>query len=221
MTGSSSKLLQIQGKWYRERKPKKNPKPEKKNKNYSTPLKLGYDPLARSAQGFAPTSRCDPRMDERMDMKTHRRRYHTTMHVYTYVRMESARTPISLGISNRRGLGTHLCLGWRPHPAHARRPLLEHPALIVDFPIKTSIYIHLSFISIEFSWIFNCHVCLPQNTGENIMASWMVAVTILGFRRPSGWGLCLQEAHDGNGQWGGDPVMKHGPVTVQRWYLCR
>jgi hypothetical protein len=141
MTGSSSKLLQIQGKWYRERKPK-NPKPEsiKNPKNYSTPLKLGYDPPARSAQGFAPTSRCDPRMDERMDMKTHRRRYHTTMHVYTYMRMESARTPISLGISNRRGLGTHLCLGWRPHPAHARRPLLEHPALIVDFPIKTSIY---------------------------------------------------------------------------------
>ena len=32
-------LLQIQGKWYRERKPKKNPKPEgnKKSKNYSTP----------------------------------------------------------------------------------------------------------------------------------------------------------------------------------------
>jgi len=30
MTGSSSKLLQIQGKWYRERKPKnKNPKPAK------------------------------------------------------------------------------------------------------------------------------------------------------------------------------------------------
>jgi len=30
---------QIQGKWYRERKPKKNPKPEaKKNKNYSTPI---------------------------------------------------------------------------------------------------------------------------------------------------------------------------------------
>jgi len=29
MTGSSSKLLQIQGKWYRERKPKKT-KPEAK-----------------------------------------------------------------------------------------------------------------------------------------------------------------------------------------------
>jgi hypothetical protein len=28
MTGSSSKLLQIQGKWYRESKPQKNPKPE-------------------------------------------------------------------------------------------------------------------------------------------------------------------------------------------------
>jgi hypothetical protein len=38
-TGSSSKLLQIQGKWYRERKPNKNPKPEakKKSKTYSTP----------------------------------------------------------------------------------------------------------------------------------------------------------------------------------------
>jgi hypothetical protein len=32
MTGSSSKLLQIHGKWYRERKPKKNPKPEAKKK---------------------------------------------------------------------------------------------------------------------------------------------------------------------------------------------
>jgi hypothetical protein len=30
MTGSCSKRLQIQGKWYRERKPKKNPKPEAK-----------------------------------------------------------------------------------------------------------------------------------------------------------------------------------------------
>jgi hypothetical protein len=30
MTGSSSKLLQIQGKWYLERKPKENPKPEAK-----------------------------------------------------------------------------------------------------------------------------------------------------------------------------------------------
>ena len=28
MTGSSSKLLQIQSKWYRERKPEKDPKPE-------------------------------------------------------------------------------------------------------------------------------------------------------------------------------------------------
>ena len=36
-TGSSSKLLQIQGKWYRERKPKKNPKPEAK-KNPKTIL---------------------------------------------------------------------------------------------------------------------------------------------------------------------------------------
>jgi uncharacterized protein (DUF927 family) len=37
-TGSSSKLLQMQGKWYRERKPNKNPRPEaKKSKNYSTP----------------------------------------------------------------------------------------------------------------------------------------------------------------------------------------
>ena len=31
MTGSSSKLLQIQGKWYRERTPKNIPKPEAKN----------------------------------------------------------------------------------------------------------------------------------------------------------------------------------------------
>ena len=39
MTGSSSKLLQIQGKWYRERKPKKNKTcGKKKSKNYSTPL---------------------------------------------------------------------------------------------------------------------------------------------------------------------------------------
>jgi hypothetical protein len=39
MTGSSSKLLQIQGKWYRERKPKKNPKPEAKtNPKISTPI---------------------------------------------------------------------------------------------------------------------------------------------------------------------------------------
>ena len=37
MTGSSSKLLQIQGKWYRERKPKKDPKPEAK-KNPKTIL---------------------------------------------------------------------------------------------------------------------------------------------------------------------------------------
>jgi len=37
MTGSSSKLLQIQGKWYRERKPNKNPKPEAK-KNPKTIL---------------------------------------------------------------------------------------------------------------------------------------------------------------------------------------
>ena len=37
MTGSSSKLLQIQGKWYRERKPKKNPTPEAK-KNRKTIL---------------------------------------------------------------------------------------------------------------------------------------------------------------------------------------
>ena len=36
MTGSSSKLLQIQGKWYRERKPTKNPKPEAKNKMEAT-----------------------------------------------------------------------------------------------------------------------------------------------------------------------------------------
>jgi hypothetical protein len=41
MTGSSSKLLQIQGKWYQERMAKKNPKPEanKNTKNYSTPIK--------------------------------------------------------------------------------------------------------------------------------------------------------------------------------------
>jgi hypothetical protein len=30
MTDSSSKLLQAQGKWYQERKPNKNPKPEPK-----------------------------------------------------------------------------------------------------------------------------------------------------------------------------------------------
>ena len=40
MTDSSSKLLQIQGKWYQERKPKQIPKPEqkKKSKNYSEPF---------------------------------------------------------------------------------------------------------------------------------------------------------------------------------------
>ena len=38
MTDSSSKLLQIQGKWHQERKPNKNPKPEKKwSENYSAP----------------------------------------------------------------------------------------------------------------------------------------------------------------------------------------
>jgi hypothetical protein len=30
MTDSSSKLLQIQGRWYQEKKPTKNPKPEPK-----------------------------------------------------------------------------------------------------------------------------------------------------------------------------------------------
>jgi hypothetical protein len=52
MTGSSSKLLQIQGKWYWERKPKKYPKPEAKNaKNYSTPI--SSSPKQR---GFVPTA---------------------------------------------------------------------------------------------------------------------------------------------------------------------
>jgi hypothetical protein len=38
MTGSSSKLLQIQGKWHQERKPKTIPKPEaKKQKLFYTP----------------------------------------------------------------------------------------------------------------------------------------------------------------------------------------
>ena len=42
MTGSSSKLLQVQSKWYRERKPKQHPKPDaKKSKNYSEPKKMG------------------------------------------------------------------------------------------------------------------------------------------------------------------------------------
>ena len=46
MTGSSSKLLEIQGKWYRERKPKKSKTWGKKNKNYSTPVYLSMlDPL--------------------------------------------------------------------------------------------------------------------------------------------------------------------------------
>ena len=40
MTDSSSKLLQIQGKWYQERKPKQKYKTwaEKKSKNYSEPF---------------------------------------------------------------------------------------------------------------------------------------------------------------------------------------
>jgi hypothetical protein len=39
MTVSSSKLLQIQGRWYQERKPTTIPKPEpKKIKNYSAPV---------------------------------------------------------------------------------------------------------------------------------------------------------------------------------------
>ena len=46
MTDSSSKLLQIQGKWYQERKPPKKSKTrakKKKSNNYSEPvLKRGY-----------------------------------------------------------------------------------------------------------------------------------------------------------------------------------
>ena len=40
MTGSSSRLLQIQGKWYQERKANKNQnlRQKKQTKNYSTPL---------------------------------------------------------------------------------------------------------------------------------------------------------------------------------------
>jgi hypothetical protein len=42
MTDSSSKLLQIQGSWYQERKPTKIPKPEpKKTNNYSAPFLSG------------------------------------------------------------------------------------------------------------------------------------------------------------------------------------
>jgi hypothetical protein len=41
MTGSSSKLLQIQGKWYQERKPNKNPEPEAK-KTILHPIKTWF-----------------------------------------------------------------------------------------------------------------------------------------------------------------------------------
>jgi len=44
MTGSSSKLLQIQGKWYREKSQNKNPKPEAKKKQ-----KLFYTLTNRNA----------------------------------------------------------------------------------------------------------------------------------------------------------------------------
>jgi hypothetical protein len=45
MTGSSSKLLQTQGKWHWERKPNKNSKNlrQKKSKNYSTPFMCSWD----------------------------------------------------------------------------------------------------------------------------------------------------------------------------------
>ena len=41
MTGSSSKLLQIQGKWYQDTILKKKIWGQKNAKNYSTPLKKG------------------------------------------------------------------------------------------------------------------------------------------------------------------------------------
>jgi hypothetical protein len=36
MTGSSSKLLQIHGKWYQQRNPKQMPKPDQKQKLFFT-----------------------------------------------------------------------------------------------------------------------------------------------------------------------------------------
>ena len=55
MTDSSSKLLQIQGKWYQERKPKNpEPEPKKLSKNYSEPnhqhvLKQVLEPTGEGA----------------------------------------------------------------------------------------------------------------------------------------------------------------------------
>ena len=62
MTGSSSKLLQIQGKWYQERKPKKHPKPEakKKNNNYSTPFFWGFLFVNRKLLPWQPHVECHP-----------------------------------------------------------------------------------------------------------------------------------------------------------------
>ena len=51
MTDSSSKLLQIQGKWYQERKPNKNPKPEPK-KDPKTILNPYLDPQRPAIRQF-------------------------------------------------------------------------------------------------------------------------------------------------------------------------
>jgi hypothetical protein len=67
MTGSSSKLLQIQGKWYQERSQKK-PKPEaKKTKSYSTPVHI-------QAPG-PPLSHCEDASNLRRRLKPIQRKW--------------------------------------------------------------------------------------------------------------------------------------------------